>query len=151
MLPTRPGSGPGGLIGNFEYRGISIFAWLRAIADRVAQEQFKRRFFGSTLDEAQFELAAPAADEPETSVLQRLTLQERRAVLRRVLATAPQDYRIVIGAYFFAVQTTEEIMARHGWSRSKVYTTKFRALAWLRERLIAPHHRPPPHGEGGRG
>ena len=127
------------LIGDFEYRGIGIFAWLRAIANHVAQEQFKRRFFGSTLGEAQFELADPAADDPEASVLQRLTLQERRAVLRQVLATAPRDYRIVIVAYFFAEQTTEEIMARHGWSRSKVYTTKFRALAWLRERLIASH------------
>ena len=68
-------------------------------------------------------------DDPEASVLQRLTMQERRAVLRQVLATAPRDYRIVIRAYFFAEQTTQEIMARHGWSRSKVYTTKFRALA----------------------
>ena len=38
-------------------------------------------------------------------------------------------------------------MARHGWSRSKVYTTKFRALAWLRERLIALQPRPPRRGE----
>ena len=72
------------------------------------------------------------------SALQRLTVQERRVVLRQALATAPRDYRIVIHAYFFAEQTTEQIMARHGWSRSKVYTTKFRALAWLRERLVAP-------------
>ena len=117
------------LISDFEYRGIGIFAWLRAIANHVAQEQFKRRFFGSALGEAQFELADPAVDDPEASVLQRLTMQERRAVLRQVLATAPRDYRIVIRAYFFAEQTTQEIMARHGWSRSKVYTTKFRALA----------------------
>ncbi len=85
------------LIGDFEYRGgIGIFAWLRAIANHVAQEQFKRRFFGSALDAAQFELADPAADDPEASVLQRLTVQVRRAVLRQVLATAPRDYRIVI-------------------------------------------------------
>ena len=69
------------LIGDFEYRGVGIFAWLRAIADHVAQEQFKRRFFGAALGEAQFELADPAADDPEASVLQRLTMQERRAVL----------------------------------------------------------------------
>lgn len=124
------------LIGDFKYRGISIFAWLRAIGDHVAQEQFKSRFFGSALGEAQFELAAPAADEPETAVLERLTLEERWVALKRVLATAPQDYRTIIEAQFFAEQTTEDIMNHHGWSRSKVYTTRFRALAWLRGRLI---------------
>ena len=111
-------------------------AWLRAIANHVAQEQFKRRFFGNRARCGATRIGR--SRRPRSRGLRSPTPHRPRAPGDTPAGARhrARDYRIVIQAYFFAEQTTAEIMACHGWSRSKVYTTKFRALAWLRERLI---------------
>lgn len=127
------------LIGRYEYRGVSFFAWLRAIADRVAQEYFRRRYLGQSLEATDQTIAAPSGDDPEPATLDRLTHQERMAAVRDALGEAPEDYRAIIEAIFFDGFTTKEIMELYEWSQSKVYTTKFRALAWLKGHLLDRH------------
>jgi RNA polymerase sigma factor (sigma-70 family) len=125
------------LIGHYQYRGVSFFAWLRAIADRVAKEYCKRRYVGESLEASEQDVAAPPSDDdPEPATLDRLTDEERMAVVREGLAEAPDDYRAVIEALFFDEFTTKEVMELYEWSQSKVYTTKFRALARLKQRLL---------------
>ena len=124
------------LIGRYEYRGVSVFAWLRAIADRVAKEYFRRRYLGESLEVKGRDVVAPSGNDPEPATLDRLTHEERMAAVKDALTAAPEDYRAIIEAVFFDKFTTEDVMELYEWSQRKVYTTKFRALAWLKNHLL---------------
>ena len=60
------------LIGKYEYRGISFFAWLQAIADRVALEHFrtlKRRYVETSLEDDDQDIEGPGDNDPEPVTL----------------------------------------------------------------------------------
>ena len=66
----------------------------------------------------------------------KLTEQEALDAIRQVLDQASEDHRAVIESMFLAEFSSQEIMELYGWSASKFYTTKHRALRWLRDRLM---------------
>lgn len=123
-------------IGSYQYRGISFFSWLRRIADFVTLERFKHRYLGLSLEELEEQRGVPVPDEDaESEPLRELTRQEIAQAIDAALQEAPEDYRLVVEATFLEELTTEEIMELYEWSKSKVYTTKFRAISWLRTHL----------------
>ncbi len=127
-------------IARFEYRGISVFSWLIQIARNVSHELFRRRYLGVPLEDNVGEVdVSYREDDTAALVVGRLDRQEFSEAVRAVLQEAPEDFRLIIEAQFFAEFSTEEVMELFDWSRSKVYTTKHRALHWLRDRLMRRH------------
>lgn len=127
-------------IARFEYRGISVFSWLIQIARNVSHELFRRRYLGLPLEDNAADVdVAYQEDDTATLVVGRLDRQEFSEAVHAVLQEAPEDFRLMIEAQFVAEFSTEEVMELFNWSRSKVYTTKHRALHWLKDRLLRRH------------
>ena len=144
-------------VGHYEDRGAGLFAWLRGIADYVIREHDRRRYYqveefdsvehvhkamrtlrcislDHTLPETEDSFATA---DPAPAVLRKLTHPQLRAAIEETLRDAKEDFRTVIECHFFAEFTTEEIVQYTGWSVNKLYTTKHRALAWLKRQLLA--------------
>lgn len=122
-------------IGQFRYKGIDLFPWLRKIADLVTLEYSRTRYLGEPLEEDSGTEEALSHQDPGPSVVRQLTQDEVRKAVEDALKEAPQDYRDVINAKFYVGFEPSEIAEYYGWSMSKVYTTSHRAIAWLRQKL----------------
>ena len=70
--------------------------------------------------------------DPGHLVPLRLTEKEALDAIRQVLDQASDDHRAVIKSMFFDEFSSKETMELYEWSESKFYTTKHRALRWLR-------------------
>lgn len=125
----------------FEDRGIELFSWVRKIADNVAREHFRAKFFreqreplGEATDIAESDhILSVRHDSP--SAYEILTVHEFREVAQQLLEEARKDYKEVIEARYFVELSPDEIAELYGWSRAKVYTTHYRAIGWLKVRL----------------
>jgi RNA polymerase sigma factor (sigma-70 family) len=133
---------------------IGFFPWLRGIAKNVVRERFRSKYLREriaaepadteTEDVSDREAFAkdPAAAKPfEHAMIRSLNHAEFRKLVEELLSEAPADYRELINAKFFCGFTVEEIAQLNAWKPSKVHLTTYRALCWLREKLVE-HHGP---------
>lgn len=125
-----------GKIARFESRGFSIFPWIRKIANLVTLEHFRSKYLGEPIDEDSGTLDEQSQGDPEDIVARQVGQDELHQAVLEVIVEAPQDYRDLIEAMFMVGFAPQEIAQLYGWSMSKVYVTKLRALAWLRQRFV---------------
>jgi len=123
-------------IGQFRYKGVDLFPWLRRIADLVTKEYSRTRYLGEPLEDDSGTEEALAAQDPAPLVVRQLTQDELQKAFADALQEAPADYRDLINAKFFVGFNASEIGEYYGWSMPKVYTTSHRAIAWLRQKLL---------------
>lgn len=123
----------------YEYREeAGFFPWLRSIADNVIREFTRKHYLAHGSEALSPDLEEAFADESATdTALVHLTREEMHKTIKGILPEAPNDdWRIAIEAHLVDGWQTDEIMELYGWSRNKVYVTKFRAFAWLKTRLL---------------
>lgn len=125
-------------IGQYQDRGVSIVAWLKAIAGRVVLEHFKiqRRFPGDPFDVDKVDAEVWDCNTPEDEVFRTFTQHQIQAAIHTLLTDAPEDYRRYIEARFSLDFSVEEIQVLYDWPSDKVYITKSRALQWLKKNLL---------------
>lgn len=128
-------------ISNFQDRGIDIFSWIRKIADYVSKEHFRSKItrdnheqLGEFTDGFESEQISSLHDK-DPPAYEVLSIIEFREVAQQLLENAPKEYKEIIEARYFVDLTPDEIGLLYGWSRSKVDTTHFRAIAWLKARF----------------
>jgi RNA polymerase sigma factor (sigma-70 family) len=129
-------------IGKFEYRGIDLFPWIKKISDFVVMEFLKSKYLRESREEQRDfsedndNEEAMATQNPEPSLVERLSIQEFREVVQQLLVEAPPDYRDIIEARIFLGLEPDEIKELYDWSRSKVDTTFYRAVVWIKKRFL---------------
>ncbi len=131
---------------------IGFFPWLRGIARNVVREHFRSKYLRGrvTVDSIETEMEDasdqerfgknPTAAQPfEHAIIRSLNHSEFRKVVEELLLEAPADYRELINAKFFCGFTVEDIAQLNAWKPSKVHLTTYRAVCWLKERLVERH------------
>jgi RNA polymerase sigma factor (sigma-70 family) len=131
---------------------IGFFPWLRGIAKNVVRERFRAKYLRErvTADSTDTDIEAvsdheafgkdPAAAKPfEHAMIRSLNHAEFRKLVEELLPDAPADYRELINAKFFCGFSVEEIAQLNAWKPSKVHLTTYRAVCWLREKLVERH------------
>ena len=121
-------------ISQFEYRGIDLFPWLRQIANFIIKEQIRSKYrYDLTIEDIDTKEITSASSESQ--IIEQINHKSVKEVIEGLLVNAPDDYKKVIEAEFFMDFSPKEIGQLFDWSMSKVYTTKFRALTWLKQKL----------------
>lgn len=127
-------------IPRFQWRGVSIAAWLYRIArNEIAQHYRRERFLAPLTAAADGANADPPAilsdtgsQRPTESVVQS---GQRNRALHRALSELGAADRDVLTLRFLEQLSTEEVAAVLGCTRSNVYVRLHRALQRLRQQL----------------
>jgi RNA polymerase sigma-70 factor (ECF subfamily) len=112
----------------FEWRGVTIAAWLYRIAANAVADHFNR---------LSREQGTPAAEG--ATVSDDVELIERRALLFRLVGGLPADQRQVIELRFGEERSIREIAAKLGRSEGAVKQLQWRAMQTLKERAGRLH------------
>lgn len=121
----------------FEYRNISIKAWLYRIAINTLKNSY-RRPVESVLDdisESHPNLVTDLKEELE-DLDQALFGDEKLTKLSDAIATLNSDYQNIISLYYFSEMSQEEIGKTINRSTSAVKSMMHRAMTHLRDVLI---------------
>jgi RNA polymerase sigma-70 factor, ECF subfamily len=121
---------------------VGFFPWLRGIAKNVVREHFRSKYLRQPVNveitDAEIE-ALSDNQEFEHAIMRNLNDAEFRKLIEEMLPEASQDYRELINAKFFCGFSVEEIAKLQGWPPNKVHLTTYRAVHWLKEKLVERH------------
>jgi RNA polymerase sigma factor (sigma-70 family) len=121
---------------------VGFFPWLRGIAKNVVREHFRSKYLRQPVT---VEPADPEANDFsdnqafEDATMRNLNDAEFKKLIEEMLPEAPADYRELINAKFFCGFTVEEIAKLNEWPPNKVHLTTYRAVRWLKEKLVERH------------
>lgn len=115
-------------LGNFEWRGIPVVAWLFRIASNAIADRRKR---------AGRDQGDPAVPPEASSEAADLETAEHRAALYRLVSELPKDQRRVIVLRFAEEKSIREIASAIGRSEGAVKQLQLRAIQTLRSRMRA--------------
>jgi RNA polymerase sigma-70 factor (ECF subfamily) len=122
------------------FRGdAGLSTWLYRVAVNLSITELRRRtrHRSYSMEELCQEGApAPADDDRETEPAAALALQEECALVRKVLQTLPEEYRVVLVLRHFRQLAYEEIAAVLGVSLSQVKTRLHRSRKMFRDRFL---------------
>ena len=120
-------------LARFEWRGVSIAAWLLRIAANAVVDHAKRaaREFPSPEDPA--ELADPGLRPSELRAI------ENRARLFRLVGQLPEAQRQVVHQRFVDQRSIREIAGRMGKTEGAIKQLQLRALQRLRAQMESGH------------
>lgn len=128
-------------LGSFEWRGVPFVAWLLGIAAHVLANRWRgtaTKEFGSEVLENLGDLGGKslAGNDNENGHAPRdLEGVEQRATIAKLVATLPDDQRLVITRRFLEHRSTREIAQEMRRTEGAVKQLQFRALENLRARI----------------
>lgn len=122
---------------SYIYQGIPVMKWIIAIAKNVARELWRYKSRKKTLPEdSQLHSSEVSKDDPIFSVIISEKSENIHSAVKEALRQATEDQRKVFEARLEAGLNSKETAELYGWSVSKVDTTLFRTLRFLRDYII---------------
>jgi RNA polymerase sigma-70 factor (ECF subfamily) len=117
----------------YDDRGITFAAWLFKIA-RNTLIDFSRKKKEILVDSA--EIYEPEAGHSEQGAIGGLEQDEKKALLKEVLAELPEKYQTVLSLKFFEELSNEEISEIVGCGKGAVAVRVHRALGLMQKHLL---------------
>ena len=120
-------------IENYEYRGVSFYAWLHRIAHNVVANWVRARTRRKTIPVPEIFPFVGSSDEPEP--IEVLAEEERRRELLELVRSLPPMHQELLYLKFVERLTNREIGEIMGKSESAIKSLYHRTLVMLRAQL----------------
>lgn len=114
------------------YRQEGLKTWIRQISVRHAIDMKRKRSRRSDRDD-DLDKAAPYLDDGRDSLDSTLIKQSRNEYLFKRLEELPDNYRVVIHAFYIEEKSYEEIAQEHELELSAVKMRLYRGRQWMKK------------------
>ncbi|WP_167578603.1 sigma-70 family RNA polymerase sigma factor [Jeotgalibacillus proteolyticus] len=114
------------------YRQEGLKTWVRQISVRHAIDMKRKRSRRSDRDD-DLEKASPYLADGESPIDSKLIERSRNEHLARKLQELPENYRVVIHAFYIEEKSYEEISKEHDLELSAVKMRLYRGRQWMKK------------------